>query len=76
MAGGDHQFLQGCSMGRPFPRFCPTCGKYEVRPATIDYTIMEVRIPNLHVNKCDVCDEFLFGNVADDQITEALKVKP
>ena len=60
---------------RPYPRFCPECGKYEMRPATIDYTIKNVRIPDLHVNKCDACGEVLFGNIADDQITEALKVK-
>ena len=66
---------------KPFPRRCPECGKAEVQPATIAYDA-EVKhdgrlhafaIPQLQVNQCGACGEVLFGNVADDQISQALR---
>ena len=66
---------------KPFPRRCPECGKAEVRPATIahdaevkhDGRLYDVAIPRLQVNQCGACGEVLFGNVADDQISQALR---
>jgi putative zinc finger/helix-turn-helix YgiT family protein len=67
--------------GKPFPRRCPECGKVEVRPATIAYDaevkhdgrVYTFNIPQLQVNQCGACGEVLFGNVTDDQISQALR---
>ena len=66
---------------KPFPRRCPECGKTEVQPATIVYDaevkhdgrLYALHVPRLQVNKCGACGEVLFGNVADDQISQALR---
>jgi putative zinc finger/helix-turn-helix YgiT family protein len=66
---------------RPFPRRCPECGKAEVQPATIAYDaevkhdgrLHAFHIPRLHVNQCAACDEVLFSNLTDDQISQALR---
>jgi putative zinc finger/helix-turn-helix YgiT family protein len=67
--------------GKPFPRRCPECGKVEVQPATIAYDaevkhdgrVYTFNIPQLRVNQCGACGEVLFGNVTDDQISQALR---
>lgn len=78
---------KACSTGqakpaeKPFPRRCPECGKVEVRPATIAYDaevkhdsrLHEFHITRLSVNKCAACGEVLFGNVSNDQVTQALR---
>lgn len=69
------------SSEKPFPRRCPECGKAEVQPATIAYDaevkhdgrLYAFHIPQLQVNQCGACGELLFGNVADDQISQALR---
>jgi hypothetical protein len=66
---------------KPFPRRCPECGKAELQPATIAYDaevkhdgrLYAFHIPQLQVNKCGACGEVLFGNVADDQISQSLR---
>ena len=66
---------------RPFPRHCPECGKVDVQPATIPYDaevkhdgrLYAFHIPSLAVNKCGACGEVLFGNVTDEQISQALR---
>ena len=66
---------------KPFPRRCPECGKAEVQPATIAYDaevkhdgrLYSFAIPQLQVNQCGACGEVLFGNVADEQISQALR---
>jgi ribosome-binding protein aMBF1 (putative translation factor) len=66
---------------KPFPRRCPECGKADVQPATIAYDaevkhdgrLYAFAIPQLQVNQCGACGEVLFGNVADDQISQALR---
>ena len=66
---------------KPFPRRCPECGRAELQPANIAYDaevkhdgrLYAFHIPQLQVNKCGACGEVLFGNVADDQISQALR---
>ena len=67
--------------GKPFPRACLTCGKEAVWPAPIDYDakvrhegrLYEFHVPDLRANQCRECGETTFGNVADEQITRALR---
>ena len=67
--------------GEPFPRTCVTRGKEAVWPATVDYDakvrhegrLYEFHVPNLQANRCRECGETTFGNVADEQITHALR---
>ena len=67
--------------GKPFPRACVTCGKEAVWPATVDYDakvrhegrLYEFHVPDLQANQCRECGETTFGNVADEQITHALR---
>jgi putative zinc finger/helix-turn-helix YgiT family protein len=66
---------------RPYPRPCPECGKEEVYATTIPYDaevkhdgrLHTFHIAALRVNKCAACGEILFGNVTDDQISQALR---
>lgn len=67
---------------RPYPRFCPECGKDDtVEAHTLDYTakvkhdgeVHEFHVPDLKVDKCSFCSEMYFGVVADEQISAALR---
>src|SRR5262245_46869807 len=66
---------------RPFPWWCPTCGKEEVFAATVAYQakighdgrMYEFEIPELKTAKCRSCGALLFSNSADDQIRLALR---
>lgn len=66
---------------KPFPRYCSDCGQVEVQPVAIPYDaeikhdgrLHKLHIPSLHVNKCAACGEIVFGNVADDEISQALR---
>jgi DNA-binding transcriptional regulator YiaG len=53
----------------------------KVQLATIPYDaevkhdgrLHKFHIPSLHINKCAACDEITFGNVTDDEISQALR---
>jgi putative zinc finger/helix-turn-helix YgiT family protein len=42
-------------------------------PAKHDGRVYQVQIPEFHVPKCEACGELIFGDDADNQITEALR---
>jgi putative zinc finger/helix-turn-helix YgiT family protein len=66
---------------KPFPWWCPECGKREVRPAVVRHTShirhdgkeYVVKIPRLKVPRCKACGELVFDNDADLQISTALR---
>jgi putative zinc finger/helix-turn-helix YgiT family protein len=66
---------------KPFPRRCLECGEVQVQPTTIAYEgevkhdgrVYTIRVAQLHVNKCGACGEVFFTNVADEQISQALR---
>jgi DNA-binding transcriptional regulator YiaG len=68
---------------QPFPWFCSTCGKDEVRPAIIQHTATVkhhgrkhvVEIPNLPVLRCDSCGEILMENNSHEKILYELRRK-
>ncbi len=61
--------------GKPFPWFCPECGKKAVWRATVSYTteilhdgkLHTVSIPNLSVPRCEACGEMAFDIEVDQQ---------
>jgi superfamily II DNA or RNA helicase len=65
--------------GRPFPWVCPKCRHKEVRPARVAYRaerlcgdrLVEVKIPDLLVPKCENCGELVFDYNAEEQIRRA-----
>jgi putative zinc finger/helix-turn-helix YgiT family protein len=66
---------------KPFPRRCLECGELQVQPTTIAYEgevkhdgrVHTIRVAQLNVNKCGACGEVFFTNVADEQISQALR---
>lgn len=67
--------------GKPFPWWCPACGKQEVRLATVrhvsqikhDGRLYDVEVSKLRVPQCGACGEQVFDNHADEQIAQALR---
>jgi hypothetical protein len=65
---------------KPFPRFCPECGKIAVYREAIAYDaqikhdnrLHAFHIPALQVNKCHACGEILFDTAAGTDMTEEL----
>jgi len=68
---------------KPFPWFCPRCGKQQVIPDQVAYTIKvnhdgvlhSVHLPQLRVPRCVSCGDLLFEDQADDQISAALRAQ-
>jgi putative zinc finger/helix-turn-helix YgiT family protein len=68
---------------KPFPWRCPRCRRHEVYRETLSQTreirhdgrLYTVRVPLLQVPRCLSCGELLFDNVADEQISRALRQK-
>jgi putative zinc finger/helix-turn-helix YgiT family protein len=68
---------------RPFPWRCPKCLASEVRPAVVSYStevnhdgrLYHVEVPELEVAVCGACGQRLFGNRADEQVSDALRAK-
>jgi DNA-binding transcriptional regulator YiaG len=66
---------------RPFPWRCPKCLQKTVYPVVMPYRaqashdgrLYRLDLPDLRVPKCSNCGELVFGNDADDQITQALR---
>ena len=69
--------------GRPFPRDCHRCGKREVYPAVIPYTLQvkyeeslhTLDIPHLETPRCRACDEIVFDTHVDEQINAAQRTQ-
>jgi DNA-binding transcriptional regulator YiaG len=67
------------SKSRPFPRDCYRCGKREVYPAVIPYSVEldfegaqhVVDIPQLETPRCRACGEIIFDASVDAQINTA-----
>jgi len=65
----------------PFPWSCSTCGKQEVRPATIQHTAIvkrgqlkyKVYVPDLPVLCCGSCGAVLMENDSHDKILSVLR---
>jgi predicted nucleic-acid-binding Zn-ribbon protein len=63
------------------PKTCPNCGARTRLPQTIDYTttvkldrrVIDVHVPELHIEACTSCGEQYFGSIADREIDEALR---
>ncbi|HUY31542.1 MAG TPA: type II TA system antitoxin MqsA family protein [Pirellulales bacterium] len=61
--------------GKPFPWYCPECGKKAVWRTTVPYTteilhdgkLHTVSIPNLSVPRCEACGEMVFDIEVDQQ---------
>jgi DNA-binding transcriptional regulator YiaG len=70
-------------VGKPFPRSCARCRTKTVWPVTIPYRASfryegqahDVDVPQLVVPRCQTCGELHFDNYADEQITQAFRVK-
>lgn len=68
---------------RPFPWRCSTCGKEEVRPATIAHTATvkhhgrqhKVEVSDLPVLRCGACSAILFENDSHERILRALRTQ-
>jgi putative zinc finger/helix-turn-helix YgiT family protein len=66
---------------RPFPWHCYNCRQQEVVRTTIPYStevnhdgsLHTVTVPQLAVPRCRACGELVFDNIADEQITTALR---
>ena len=71
----------GSGRDKPYPRFCPACGKVTMQLASIPYDarvkhdgrLHTFKIPALQVDKCEECGEILFGNRSNDQVSQALR---
>ena len=70
-------------VGKPFPRVCARCRTKTVWPVTIPYQasiryegqLHEIDVPQLIVPRCETCGELHFDNYADEQITQAFRVR-
>ena len=66
---------------RPFPWRCTNCGERAVELATICHTAKvkhdnrtyTVDVPKLEVPRCKKCGELVFDDLADEQISRALR---
>jgi putative zinc finger/helix-turn-helix YgiT family protein len=66
---------------KPFPRFCPHCGRQEVVLAVVPYALQvkhdevlhDIEIPHLETSRCRSCGQMVFGNRADEQISAAVR---
>jgi DNA-binding transcriptional regulator YiaG len=69
------------SASKPFPRFCDTCRKKTVWPATIPYTsqirhdgvLHSVETPELVVPRCQECGTLYFDNHAEEQVSRVFR---
>lgn len=68
---------------RPFPWKCFRCRQSAVVPVTISYTVEVnhdgvvhlIEIPALEVPRCQACGELVFDNIADEQISAAVRCR-
>lgn len=68
---------------KPFPWRCPKCRKPEVYRAKMSHTsqishdgrLHTVNVPNLKVPRCRACNELVFDNDADEQISLAFRAQ-
>ncbi len=79
----DYDACSQGKAGRPFPWFCPECGKKAVWRTTVPYTtrvrhddeLYAVDVPGLRVPRCEACGEVIFDIEADEQISQALRTQ-
>lgn len=66
------------NINRPFPRRCPICGKIDVYATTIRYktarkvlgVLYEFETPDVIVNQCQTCKEYLIPQKTLDYVEE------
>lgn len=68
---------------RPYPWKCYNCGKHEMVPAIVEYSVIiprnnnnySILIKDLPVDKCKNCGKMLFDNRSDDLVQAELKAQ-